>query len=134
MTQQKTHLVACFTVTDDYYRDAVESGNFIQHITEWSEVTTEERDILLKMRYSVNPPYVVVERIDLTDTFIADTVATYLTKAKAELEKQAKAKKLAEEKKAKADAVKASKEEEKRRKLFEKLQKEFGETQSSGPK
>jgi hypothetical protein len=107
---------------DDTYSKVANS------ITDWTEVTDEEYDLLVKaQRYDCHDFFTIIERPIDEPKFIANSVADYVKWAKKEQDKrdaeEAARRELALQRKLKREAkTKAD-----RQKMYEKLQQEFGE-------
>lgn len=115
--------IAIITFVDTYknYQDDYDCDKIVDSITEWSEVTQEDYDILVKEE-NRSRNFFVIERLDADQKFIPKTVAEYLKQAKAEAEKKLKAEQAAKEKKLAAELKKKAKTEALELDLLRKLQ------------
>ena len=115
--------IAIITFVDTYknYQDDYDCDKIVDSITEWSEVTQEDYDILVKEE-ARSRNFFVIERLDADPKFIQKTVAEYLKQAKAEAEKKLKAEQAAKEKKLAAELKKRAKTEADEIELLRKLQ------------
>lgn len=73
----------------DGYEDSFGYKEFIgQHITDWSEVSDEDFNFLVKNLWRLNPckRYFIIERHDKTEEFIAKTIVELTNQLKKEAE------------------------------------------------
>lgn len=103
------------------YFDGYDDYNkIIESISDWSEVTDKELDLI--MRYCHNYNYQVIERVDTKPEFIIKTVQQALLEAKKHEEQEAKRKAEAEQKKLDRALKKKAKDEAQELKLLAELQ------------
>lgn len=132
----KTHLVALIRPLEHYY-DYDSYDTIIQSISDWEEVDEETFQLLKNASnyvtdYNQGRPFVVIERLTTKSPTVTNTVSAYvahLAKQKAEQEAAAAAKRAKAEKRR---LDKLMKDEDKRRQLYEQLQREFADGEHRG--
>lgn len=97
----------------------------IESITEWSEVSEEDYELLVKFSY--NHDWKVIERLDSDPTFIPRTVEAAIREAHLEAEKVEKQHQAADKKKQERLLKKRAKDEAAEKKLLEQLLAKHGE-------
>jgi hypothetical protein len=121
------HKIAIITSHTDYnaYDDYADSDTVVNSITEWTEVSHEDFEMLKQSSY-LNRNFFVVEQPIDPGEFVAKTVADYIEYTKAENIRVAKE---AQSRKDSAEAKRLKKletDKERKVKLLKKLQDELG--------
>lgn len=114
-------LIAIIKINDNsYYNDY---SHIIQSITDWSEVTYEDYQLL--KTYCDQRSYTIIERIDVDQSALIKTVEQAKLLAKREAEEKQKQKELEEQKKQARLLKKKAKTEAEEKKLLEQLQQKY---------
>lgn len=125
--ENKKHLIAIVNCRDHYFNYGDDHAMLIQSISDWSEVTTEELNLL--QRFGLNYSWKVIERVDADPKFIATTVKAALAEVKKQEELQAEAKAKAEAAKAQRELKRQAKTQAEELKLLETLQSKYKDKQ-----
>lgn len=117
--------IAIITVKEQYsdynYYDEV-----IESITEWSEVSEEDYNLLVKFSYGHD--WRVIERLDSNPDFIPKTIEAAIKEVRLEAERVEKQRLEAEKKKQERLLKKKAKDEAAEKKLLEQLLAKHGES------
>jgi hypothetical protein len=121
-----THKIAIITSRNVYERYGDDYSTIINSITDWTEISDEDFNLLQKAS-TQQYEYAVLEQPVDTPAFVAKTIADYLVIARAEEARRAAEKKKRDAKALENKHKKELKDRESKLALLQKLQAELGQ-------
>lgn len=123
MKEENKRLIAIVNFKDCYFNYGDDYEQVAQSISEWSEVTEEEFELLTT--FSGKYTWKVIERLDKKPKFIPTTVKAAINEARAHQELVAKQKAEAEAKKLARELKRKAKTIEQEKKLLDELKLKY---------
>lgn len=121
---EKKRLIAIITTKDRYFNYGDDHEVFVTSISDWTEVT--EKEFQLLSSYSANYNWRVIERLDYKKDFIPKTVAAALAEVEKFKEEERKRKAELEKRKLERELKKKAKTEEQEKALLKELAQKYG--------